>query len=96
MVEFGVGGAQRQKSLNGTLRKEQRGLCRERHTIDVVEHGRLAHRVLVLGRRVADIVADLGTTDGGSDGVYLVRLLMEVRGGVEANKEILAMPVGYA
>lgn len=47
-----------------------------RHTFNIVEHGGLAHGILVFGGRVADIVARLDTTNEANIGVDLVRLIL--------------------
>lgn len=57
--------------------KERKLKCKGEHTANGIEHAGLAFGLLVLGRRVANVVTGLGTTESGSDGVYLVRLMSE-------------------
>jgi hypothetical protein len=80
MVELGSGGAQRQKSYQTGDKlqdMESRSLENEL-TVDVVDHGSLAHGILVFGGGVADVVADLRTTDGCGVVVNLVGLEFQV------------------
>lgn len=93
IVEFGLGGAHRQKSrkrVNEAADGYKRG-C----TIYVVDKGCLTHGILVLGGGVADVVADLGTTEGLGVVVDLIRL-REVSTETRTRGDGHTMPSGYA
>lgn len=51
--------------------------CKYGRTIYVVDKGRLAHGILVLGGRVANVVPDLGTTESGGVVIDLIRLIQD-------------------
>lgn len=66
-------GAQRQKSATAAELTSTCGWRRKKHTGDVIDIGRLAQRLLVLGGRVADVVSALWATHkGGRRGIDLV------------------------
>jgi len=67
-------GGSPEAEISTTVSEVARGY-REGCTIYVVYKGSLAHRILVLGCGIADVVPDLGATDGGGVVVDLIGLM---------------------